>query len=64
MFKHISSFTYYPHGNGQAKSTNKVIGRLLTKLVDEKITNHEEYLSIVLFSYRIAYKVATCYTPY
>jgi len=64
MFKHISSFTYYPYENGQAKSTNKIIGRLLTKLVDEKITNHEEYLSNVLFLYRIAYKVATCYTPY
>jgi hypothetical protein len=39
MLIHVNSTTYYPHGNGQAKSTNKVIGTLLTKLVNEKITN-------------------------
>ncbi len=37
-FKHVSSTTCYPQGNGQAESTNKVIRRLLTKLVNEKIT--------------------------
>jgi hypothetical protein len=36
LLKHVSSTTYYPQGNGQAYSTNKVIGRLLTKLVNEK----------------------------
>jgi hypothetical protein len=25
VLKHVSSTTYYPHGNGQAKYTNKVI---------------------------------------
>ncbi len=29
MLKHVSFTTYYPHGNGQVKSTNKVINRLL-----------------------------------
>ncbi len=32
MLKHVNCTTYYPQGNAQAKSTNKVIGRLLTKL--------------------------------
>ncbi len=36
MLKHVSSTTYYPQGNGKTKSTNKVISRLLTKLVNEK----------------------------
>jgi hypothetical protein len=36
----------------------------LTKLVNENKTNWDEHLSIVLFSYMIAYKVATWYTPY
>ncbi len=40
------------------------LSRLLTKLVNEKRTNCNEHLSIVLFSHIIAYKVATCYTPY
>jgi hypothetical protein len=35
MFKHVNSTTYYPQGNGQAESTNK-ISRLLTKLVNER----------------------------
>jgi 2-keto-3-deoxy-L-rhamnonate aldolase RhmA len=36
MFKHVSSTRYYPQGNRQVKSTYKVIGRLLTKLVNEE----------------------------
>jgi hypothetical protein len=36
LFKHVSFITYYAQGNGQAESINKVIGRLLTKLVNEK----------------------------
>jgi transposase InsO family protein len=35
LLQHRTSTTYYPQGNGQAKSTNKVIGHLLTKLVNE-----------------------------
>jgi hypothetical protein len=36
----------------------------LTKLVSEITTNWDEHLSIVLFSNKIAYKVAIRYTPY
>jgi transposase InsO family protein len=64
LLKHIISTTYYPSGNGKAKSTNKVIGRLLTKLVNEKRTDWDEQLSIILYSYRTTYKVAIGYTPY
>ncbi len=64
MLKHVSLITYYPQGNGQAKSTNKIIGRLLTKLVNEKRTNWDEHVFTILFSYRITYKVVTSYTPY
>jgi hypothetical protein len=64
LLKHVNSTTYYPWGNGQTKSTNKIIGRLLTKLVNEKMTNWDEHLSIVLFSYKIVYKVAIGYTHY
>jgi hypothetical protein len=38
LMKLVSSTTYYPQGNGQAKSTNKVLGTLLTKLVSENRT--------------------------
>ncbi len=36
MLKHVNYITYYPQGNGLTKSTNKVIGRLFTKMVNEK----------------------------
>ncbi len=64
LLKHVSSTTYYPQGNGQVESINKVLRTLLTKLVSENKTNCNEHLSTMLFSYKIAYKVATRYTPY
>jgi hypothetical protein len=36
----------------------------LTKLVNENIIDWDEHLSIVLFSYRTAYKMVTRYTTY
>ncbi len=36
----------------------------MIKLLNENITNWDEHLSIVLFSYRITDKVATWYTLY
>ncbi len=39
FLKHVSFTTYYPQGNGQVKYINKVLGTLLTKLVNENKTN-------------------------
>jgi hypothetical protein len=36
----------------------------LTKLVNDNRTNWDEHLSMVLFSYIIAYKLTIEYTPY
>ncbi len=62
--KHVNSITYYPQGNGHAKFTNKVLGTMLTKLVSESKAYWDEHLSIVLFLYKIAYKVIVGYTPH
>jgi hypothetical protein len=35
ILRHTSSIVYYPQGNGQAKFTNKVLGTLFTKLMNE-----------------------------
>ncbi len=64
LLKHMNSTTYYPQWNGQAKSTDKVFGTLLNKLVNDNKTNWDEHLPTVLFSYKITYKVAIRYTPY
>ncbi len=45
-------------------SMNKVLGTSLTKLVSENKTDWDEHLSTLLFSYKIAYKIAIGYTPY
>ncbi len=36
----------------------------MTELVSENITDWDEHLFTMLFSYKIAYKVATWYTSY
>jgi hypothetical protein len=36
----------------------------LSKLIGENRTNWDEHLLTMLFSYKIAYKVTTKYTPY
>jgi len=59
LMKHVSSTTYYFQRNGQDEFINKVLGTLLTKLVNENKTDWDEYLSTMLFSHRITYKVAT-----
>ncbi len=51
ILRHISYTVYYPQGNGQDESINKVFGTLLTKLVNENKNDWDEHLSIVLFSY-------------
>ncbi len=64
LLKHVSFTIYFPQGNGQVKSTNKVLGTLLTKFVTKNKINWDEHLPTILFSYRTTYKVATRYTPY
>ncbi len=64
LLKHVNSTTYYLQRNGQVESTKKVLGTLLTKLINENKTDWDEYLSTMLFSYRTTYKVAIGYTPY
>jgi len=61
MLKHVYFTTYYLQGNGQAKSTNKVIGRLLTKLVHEKRTYWDEHMFTIFFHKRTTYKVVVGY---
>ncbi len=62
--KHVNSTTYYPQGNGQVESTNKIFGTLLTQLISENRIDQDEHLFTVLFSYITTYKIATWYTPY
>jgi hypothetical protein len=51
LLQHMTLTIYYPQGNGQTKSTNKVIGLLFTKLVNENCTNWDEHLHTILYAY-------------
>jgi hypothetical protein len=39
LLKYVNFTTYYPQGNGQVESTNKVLKTLLSKLVSVNRTN-------------------------
>ncbi len=64
LLKHVNSTTYYPQGNGQVQSINKVLRTLLTKLVSENETYWDEHLPTILFFYRTRDKITTIYIPY
>ncbi len=49
LLKHVSFTTHYPQGDGQLKSTNKFIGNLITKLVNENKVNQDEHLPTMFF---------------
>jgi hypothetical protein len=46
------------------ESTNKVIGTMITKLVNKKINDWDEHLGTLLFIYYTTYKVSTRHTPF
>ncbi len=64
ILTHIDSTIYYPQGNGQAESTNKDFGTLLTKLINENGNGWDEHMSTILFSYQTVYKVLIGHTPF
>ncbi|XP_070029237.1 uncharacterized protein LOC142170312 [Nicotiana tabacum] len=61
--KLITSTPYHPVGNGQAKSTNKVIINNLKKRLEESKGNWLEAFLGVLWAYRIIAKTSTGETP-
>ncbi len=64
MITHHKSTTYYPQGIGQAKSTNKSVGRLLAKMVNANQNDWDFRLFTAIWAYQIAYKVTTHTTPF
>ena len=64
MVIHKRSAPYHPQANGQAESTNKTLCTILTKIVGQSRTDWEQKLSLALWAYRIAYKIAVGATPF
>ena len=64
MMAHKKSTPYHPQANGQAESSNKVILRILKRIVSDNRRDWDDKLDSVLWSFRTAYKVATGMTPF
>uniref|UniRef100_A0A2N9FVD9 Integrase catalytic domain-containing protein n=1 Tax=Fagus sylvatica TaxID=28930 RepID=A0A2N9FVD9_FAGSY len=57
--KHRRSTPYYPQGNGQAEATNRMLLRILSKMVFDYGKGWNSHLSDVLWAYRGSPKTAT-----
>uniref|UniRef100_A0A2N9IE29 Integrase catalytic domain-containing protein n=1 Tax=Fagus sylvatica TaxID=28930 RepID=A0A2N9IE29_FAGSY len=62
--KHRRFTPYYPQGNGQAEATNKMLLRILSKMVFDYGNDWRAHLADVLWAYRSSPKTATGFTPF
>ena len=62
--KHRKSTPYYLQGNGQAEVTNRVLLRILSKMVHEYEGGWSEHLLETLWAYRSLAKTATGFSPF
>uniref|UniRef100_A0A2N9J9P3 RNA-directed DNA polymerase n=1 Tax=Fagus sylvatica TaxID=28930 RepID=A0A2N9J9P3_FAGSY len=56
--KHRRSTPYYPQGNGQAEATNRMLLRILSKMVFDYGNDWKTHLADVLWAYRSSPKTA------
>ena len=64
MVVHKKLAPYHPQANGQAKSTNKILGVVLTKIISDKRFDWELKLHAALWAYRVAYETSIGMTPF
>ncbi|XP_028061730.1 uncharacterized protein LOC114265169 [Camellia sinensis] len=57
--KHHKSSPYCPQGNGQAEATNKILIRILSKMMDETKGSWSEQLPVELWAYRTSKRKPT-----
>ena len=64
MVVHKKSASCHPQVNGQAESTNKILGVIFIKIVSDKRSDWELKLHAALWAYRVAYKTSIGTTPF
>ena len=62
--KHGRSTPYYPQGNGQAETTNKVMLKILKKMKHEYGGKWSDHLADVLWACRSSVKTVTRFSPF
>ncbi|XP_010687391.1 uncharacterized protein LOC104901500 [Beta vulgaris subsp. vulgaris] len=60
----LHSTTYYAQDNGQAEATNKIIVKVISKMVDNNPRKWDELLLYALWAYRTSKREATRVTPF
>jgi len=63
-FRHSFSSSYNPSSNGQAEAFNKVLCKILKKMVSRARRDWHERLPETLWAYRTTVRTATSCTPY
>ncbi|MCO5600928.1 hypothetical protein L7F22_055045 [Adiantum nelumboides] len=58
------SAPYHPQANGQAKSTNKILVTILTKIVSDLRANWDQKVHATLWTYRVAFKTSIDTAPF
>ena len=64
MVKLYHSSPYYPQANGQAEASNKIIIRIIKRMIEDKPKEWHDRLSEALWACRNARNAATGFTPY
>ena len=62
--KHRLTSSYHPRANGQIEKTNGILCKIITKTVQNSMTDWDSKLIAALWAYRSTYKVTTKFTPF
>ncbi|MCO5547221.1 hypothetical protein L7F22_000666 [Adiantum nelumboides] len=64
MILHKNSTPYHPQANGQAESSNKILVKILKKIVQEDHKDWDLKLDSAVWSFRTTFKVTIGMTPF
>jgi hypothetical protein len=62
--KHFTSSSYYPQGNGKAKSTNTNLVRIIKRLIEDKPHQWHTLLTYALWEYNTTTEISTGCTSF
>ncbi|MCO5572656.1 hypothetical protein L7F22_026414 [Adiantum nelumboides] len=61
---HRHSTPYYPQSNGLVEKTNKIIAKIIRKMVESKPKRCDNFLDGAIWAYGTTYRDATHFTPF
>ena len=64
MILHKKSTPYHPQANGQVESSNKILVKIIKKIVQDNKADWDQKLDSALYLFRTTFKVTTGMTPF